>query len=150
MRLSAIILAVACFWPRPTHAQQDADFQLLRDWMAVGGEGVFALALPFWSGTLSDRLPRRIARRLGRRMAVVAGATLVLAGAVAVAPFLPSYWALAGAALLAFAGLHAYLTPFWALLIDAVPDSRRGRVQGMRGLMRSAGLAYGLDRRWCC
>ena len=59
-------------------------------------------------------------------------------------PFLSGYWALAGAALVAFAGLHTYLTPFWALLIDAVPDARRGRVQGMRGLLRSVGLAYGL------
>lgn len=38
MRLVCLILAVACLWPRPTHAQQDADFQLLRDWMPVGGD----------------------------------------------------------------------------------------------------------------
>src|SRR5512140_3558571 len=51
--------------------------------IAIGGEGVFALAVPFWSGALSDRLPERVARRFGRRMAVVGGASLVLAGAVA-------------------------------------------------------------------
>jgi MFS family permease len=112
--------------------------------MAIGGEGVFALALPFWSGAVSDRLPPRVARRFGRRMAVSGAAAVVLAGAVAVTPFLSGYWPLAGAALVAFAGLHAYYTPFWALLIDAVPDERRGRVQGMRGVLRAGGLAYGL------
>lgn len=38
MRLASLILAVACLWPRLAHAQQDADFQLLRDWMPVGGD----------------------------------------------------------------------------------------------------------------
>jgi MFS family permease len=112
--------------------------------VAIGGEGAFALLFPFWAGTLSDRIPARLARRFGRRMVVVGGAALVLAGAVAMTPFVSGYWALAAVAFVAFAGLHAYLTPFWALLIDAVPEGRRGRVQGMRGVLRSAGLAYGL------
>ena len=112
--------------------------------VAIGGEGVFALLLPFWSGALSDRLPPRLARRFGPRMVVVGGSALVLAAAVAATPFLSGYWPLAAAAFVSFAGLHAYLTPFWALLIDAVPDERRGRVQGVRGVLRSLGLAYGL------
>jgi MFS family permease len=111
---------------------------------AIGGEGVFALLLPFWSGALSDRLPPRLTRRFGRRMPVVGASALVLGGAVAATPFFASYWTLAAAAFVSFAGLHAYLTPFWALLIDVVPDGRRGRVQGVRGILRSAGLAYGL------
>lgn len=112
--------------------------------VAIGGEGVFALLLPFWSGALSDRLPPRLTRRFGPRMLVVGASALVLAAAVASTPFLSGYWPLAAAAFVSFAGLHAYLTPFWALLIDAVPDERRGRVQGVRGVLRSFGLAYGL------
>jgi MFS family permease len=112
--------------------------------IAIGGEGVFALLLPFWSGALSDRVPPNLAARFGRRTIVVAGAALLLAGAVAVAPFLSGYWPLAAAAFVSFAGLHAYLTPFWALLIDAVPDGQRSSVQGIRGVFRSGGLAYGL------
>ena len=112
--------------------------------IAIGGEGIFALLLPFWSGALSDRLPPSLTRRFGQRMVVVGASAIVLAAAVAVTPFLSSYWALAAAAFVSFAGLHAYLTPFWALLIDVVPDERRGRVQGVRGVLRSMGLAYGL------
>ncbi len=112
--------------------------------LAVGGEGAFALLLPFWSGALSDRAPRRLAQRFGRRMIVAAPAALVLAGAVAIAPFAPGYAWMAVAAFFAFAGLHAFLTPFWALLVDDVPPDRRAAVQGVRGIFRSGGLAYGL------
>jgi MFS family permease len=112
--------------------------------VAIGGEGVFALLVPFWSGALSDRLSPSLTYRFGRRMVVVGASALVLAAAVAVTPFLSGYWPLAVAAFISFAGLHAYLTPFWALLIDVVPDDRRGRVQGVRGILRSIGLAYGL------
>lgn len=35
--LSCPVLALACLWPGPSAARQDEDFQLLRDWVAVGG-----------------------------------------------------------------------------------------------------------------
>ncbi len=111
---------------------------------AVGGEGIFALLLPFWVGALSDRLPRRVARRFGRRTFFLLFAAPLMAAPVALVPWLRGYWPLAGAAFVSFAALHAYLTPFWTLLIDAVPEERRGRVQGVRGFFRAAGLAYGL------
>lgn len=34
---------------------------------AIGGEGIFALLVPYWIGALSDHLPARLARRFGRR-----------------------------------------------------------------------------------
>jgi len=111
---------------------------------AVGGEGVFALTLPVWSGMLSDRIGRHPGARLSGRMVVVSIAAILLASSTAIAPFIKGYWASAGIAFVSFAALHAYLTPFWALTIDAVPDERRGRVQGVRGILRSVGLAYGL------
>ncbi len=109
---------------------------------AIGGEGIFALLIPFWSGALSDRLS--VATRTNGRVVVVVAAALVMAASVVAAPFVRGYWPLAIAAFICFAGLHAYLTPFWALLIDAVPDERRGRVQGARGFFRALGLGYGL------
>lgn len=53
-----LALAIACLWPRPASAQQDADFQLLRDWTAVGGEARTVAAkdtLLLESGTIEAR-----------------------------------------------------------------------------------------------
>jgi len=111
---------------------------------AVGGEGVFALLVPYWIGYLSDRLPLPLARRFGRRTFFLLVTAPLMALAMGVAPFLHGYWPIAGAAFVFFAGLHGYLTPLWALLVDAVPNERRGRVQGVRGVLHSAGIGYGL------
>lgn len=112
--------------------------------LAVGGEGVFALFVPFLVGALSDHLPPRLADRFGRRSFFLLLATPLMAATVALVPFLDGYWRVTLVAFLFFVGLHAYMTPLWALMIDDVPDARRGRVQGARGAFRAAGLAYGL------
>lgn len=111
---------------------------------AVGGEGVFALLLPFWVGVLSDRMPSALARRYGRRMLPLLVAAPIMAFGVAAAPFASTYWLMAGALFVFFAALHSYLTPLWTLMLDSVPDERRARVQGTRGVLRALGLAYGL------
>jgi MFS family permease len=111
---------------------------------AVGGEGIFALLLPFWIGVASDRMPAGLARRFGRRMLPLLVAAPAMTIGVAAAPFARNYWLMAGAGFLFFAALHSYLTPLWALMLDSVPDERRARVQGTRGLLRALGLAYGL------
>ncbi len=111
---------------------------------AVGGEGVFALLVPFWVGYLSDKMPRGLARHFGRRMLFLLLAAPAMAAAMVIEPFLGSYWMMAGVAFVFFAALHTYLTPLWTLMLDSVPDERRGRVQGSRGIFRAAGLAYGL------
>lgn len=111
---------------------------------AVGGEGIFALLVPYWVGYLSDHLPPGLARRFGRRTFFLMLAAPIMALAIAVAPFLRGYWPLAAAGFVFFSALHAYLAPLWALLVDAVPDERRGRVQGVRGVLHSLGLGYGL------
>ena len=111
---------------------------------AVGGEGLFALSLPFWVGLVSDRMPPALARRFGRRTLPLLVAAPVMAIGIAAAPFARSYWLMAGAAFLVFAALHSYLTPLWALMLDSVPDERRAHVQGTRGVLRALGLAYGL------
>jgi len=111
---------------------------------AVGGEGIFALLVPYWIGYLSDHLPGKLAARFGRRTFFLLVTAPVMAASMAVAPFLRGYWLIAGAALVFFAALHGYLTPLWALMVDEVPNERRGRVQGIRGVLHSAGIGYGL------
>ncbi|HEX7118154.1 MAG TPA: MFS transporter [Longimicrobiales bacterium] len=111
---------------------------------AIGGEGLFALLVPYWIGALSDHLPHRLARRWGRRTLFLVLTAPVMAAAMTVAPFVSGYWPLAGLAFLYFAAFHGYLTPLWALMVDAVPEDRLGRVHGVRGALHAAGLAYGL------
>lgn len=111
---------------------------------AIGGEGLFAILVPYWVGALSDHLPRRLARRFGRRTLFLILMAPIMATVLAVAPFLDGFIPLALAAFVFFAALHGYLTPLWALLVDAVPKERHGRVQGARGALHSLGLGYGL------
>jgi MFS family permease len=112
--------------------------------VAVAAEGLFAMIIPYWTGTLSDRLPDALARRIGRRSLFLLIAAPVMAAALAVAPFLHNFWAIAGMLVLFFAAAQVYQTPLWALLVDAVPDARRGRVHGVRGALHAGGLGYGL------
>lgn len=112
--------------------------------LVIGGEGALALVLPYWIGLLSDRLPPDLARRFGRRALFLLTTAPLMAATIAVVPFVSGYWRLAAVAFVFFAALHAYLTPLWALMIDAVPATRWGRVQGVRGVFHAAGLAYGL------
>ena len=111
---------------------------------AIGGEGLFALLVPYWIGSLSDRLPERLARRYGRRSLFLAATAPIMAASMALAPFLEGYWPLAGLAFVFFAAFHGYLTPLWALMVDAVPDERLGTVHGVRGALHAAGLGFGL------
>ena len=111
---------------------------------AVGAEGLFALFIPYWAGALSDALPESIARRFGRRSFFILLMAPVMALALVLAPFLHGYWWLFAVGVLFFSALHGYLTPLWALMVDAVPDERRGRVHGMRGALHSVGIGYGL------
>lgn len=111
---------------------------------SVGGEGVFALALPVLVGLLSDHLPNHLARRFGRRSFFLLIATPIMGVALGLLPFLSGYWPMTGVAFVFFAGLHTYMTPLMALMVDSVPDEKRARVQGVRSVYRAIGLAYGL------
>lgn len=111
---------------------------------AIGGEGIVAIMVPYWIGAWSDHLPEAVVRRYGRRTFFLLLTAPLLAASVALAPFVHGFWALAGVALVFFVALHGYLAPLWALMVDEVPQRRRGRVQGVRGALHSIGLAMGL------
>ena len=111
---------------------------------AIGGEGIVAIMVPYWIGAWSDHLPARYARRFGRRTFFLLLMAPLMAASVAIAPFLDGFWPIAAAALVFFLTLHGYLAPLWALMVDEVPQERRGRVQGVRGALHSIGLAFGL------
>jgi MFS family permease len=111
---------------------------------SVGGEGFFALALPFVAGVAIDRLPAAGVRGLGRHSFLLLGAAPIMAAAIAVLPFLSSYWSMTGVTFAFFAGQHAYVTPLMALIVDTESDAKRARVQGIRSIYRALGLAYGL------
>lgn len=112
--------------------------------MVIGSEGLLAILVPYWVGTLSDALPRPLARRFGRRAFFLWATAPPMVAALAVTPFLDGFWLLAAAGFVFFATLHGYMTPLWALVIDAVPDERRGPVQGVRGIFQALGLGFGL------
>jgi len=111
---------------------------------AIGAEGLFALFIPYWVGALSDALPDSLARRFGRRSFFLLLMAPVMVLALVLAPYLEGYWWLFAVGMLFFSALHGYLTPLWALMVDAVPDERRGRVHGARGALHSLGIGYGL------
>ncbi len=112
--------------------------------LAIAGEGAMAMLIPYWIGAWSDHLPVTVARRFGQRTFFLMLAAPVMAASVALAPFVEGFWTTAAIALIFFLALHTYLVPLWALMVDEVPPDRRGRVQGVRGALHSAGLAFGL------
>ena len=111
---------------------------------AIGAEGLFALFIPYWAGALSDHLPDSLARRFGRRSFFLLVMAPIMAAALLLAPFLEGYWWLFAVGVLFFSALHGYLTPLWALMVDTVPDERRGQVHGVRGALHTIGIGYGL------
>lgn len=127
----------------PVLLQEYADSAL---WigLVIGSEGLLAILVPYWVGALSDHLPESWARRYGRRTLFLWLTAPIMVAGLVLAPFLHGFWPLAAAGFVFFVGLHGYMTPLWALLIDAVPDERRAPVQGVRGAFQAGGLAFGL------
>lgn len=110
----------------------------------IAAEGAFALVFPYLTGSLSDRLPPRVAARFGRRTIFLLASAPVMAAALMVTPFQDGFWLLAIPAFAFFAGLNVYTTLLRTLVIELVPRQRWGRVQGFLGLLHMGGLGYGI------
>lgn len=107
---------------------------------AIGGEGLFALAIPLVVGAVSDRTWTR----WGRRRPFMVAAAPVMALAMALAPMQPGYVRIAACVFVFFAAYHFYTAPYQALIPDSVPYARHGQVQGMQTLMRGLGMFAGM------
>jgi MFS family permease len=108
--------------------------------LAIGGEGLFALFLPVFIGSLSDRTTSR----LGRRLPYAIFAVPLLAVPLALIPFSESYAATVGLVSLFFVGYFVYYPPYQALFADLIPSTHHGRAQGIQGVARGLGLGAAL------
>ncbi|MCZ7662161.1 MAG: MFS transporter [Thermoleophilia bacterium] len=107
---------------------------------AIGGEGIFALAIPLAVGAFSDR----IWTRWGRRQPFMILAAPPMAAALVLAPFQRGYLPIALSVFVFFAAYHVYTAPYQALIPDFTPVTQHGRVQGFQTLMRGSGMFLGM------
>ena len=106
----------------------------------VGGEGLFALALPVLVGSWSDRLRTRFG---GRVPFVLAGAPLAAAGLVGIG-VAHSLAAAAVAVALFFLGYFVAYEPYRALYPDLVSEGAAGRAQSTQAVWRGLGTITAL------
>ena len=107
---------------------------------AIGGEGIFALAIPLVVGAWSDRLWTR----WGRRQPFMILAAPPMAAALVLAPFQRGYVSIALSVFAFFAAYHLYTAPYQSLIPDFTPPDKHGRVQGFQTLMRGSGMFLGM------
>jgi MFS family permease len=111
--------------------------------LLVGGEGFFGIFVPALVGGLIDRR-----HTLGGRLMwlAVSGTLLVLAAAAV--GFLgvagAGAWAFGVALAVLYLGYYAYLSPYWALYPDLVPDEMSGRSRSAESSWRVVGVALAL------
>jgi MFS family permease len=110
--------------------------------LIIGGEGLFALAVPLLSGALSDRMHSQT--RAGRRMPfVIVGAPLA-AGGLVLLPFAPDYQLAGLTVLMFFVGYYLYYPPYRAIYADILPRRLFARAQAAQAIQRGAGLGIAL------
>jgi MFS family permease len=109
--------------------------------LLLGGEGALALAVPLFSGGLSDRVPDG---RYGKRLPfILIGGPLVLVGLVLL-PLASNLFVAGVALLLFFVGYYLYYPPYRALYADLLPRNLYARSQSSQGILRGAGLGIAL------
>lgn len=106
----------------------------------VSGEGVVALLFPIWIGAASDRVRTRFGPRLPFMIAMAPLAAIALV----CAPFMRSILALVIALAVYYFAYFAYYAPYRALESDLVARAESGRVNGIQGMFRGAGMGVGL------
>ncbi len=108
---------------------------------AIGGEGIFSSLIPIWVGVISDRI---WTKRWGRRRPFMIFAGPFMAASLILAPFQPSYIAIAVSTFVFFAAYHVYTSPYQSLLPDVTPPGDHGKVQGYQSFMRGGGMFFGM------
>jgi MFS family permease len=106
----------------------------------VSGEGFVALLLPLWIGAASDR----VETRLGRRLPFMVATAPIAAVALACTPLAPSVALLIVPLAVYYVAYFAYYAPYRALESDLVRPRYAGRVNGLLGMFRGAGMGCGL------
>lgn len=105
--------------------------------LMIGGEGVFALFVPFLIGGWSDSLHTPI----GRRLPFILVGTLLIILSLILMPFSTNYLILLGIELAVFfIGYFTHYAAYYAFFPDLIPNSQRGRSQGVQGGFRSLGV----------
>ena len=108
---------------------------------AIGGEGIFSSLIPLFVGVTSDRI---WTKRWGRRRPFMIFAAPFMAASLMLAPFQPSYVAIAISTFAFFAAYHFYTSPYQSLLPDVTPPGSHGRVQGFQSFSRGGGMFLGM------
>jgi MFS family permease len=108
--------------------------------LAIGAEGLFALFLPVFIGSLSDRTRSR----LGRRLPYAVFATPLLVAPLVLLPFSGSFAGTVALVSLFFVGYFVYYPPYQAMFAELVPASHTGRAVGIQGVARGLGLGAAL------
>lgn len=108
----------------------------------IGGEGALALFVPIMVGSWSDATSTRIGARMPF---VLVGAACAVIGLLVIPLNIGSLAGIGLGLVLFFVGYFFYQSPYYALFPDLVPDSQRGRSQGVQGGLRSLGLLLSLS-----
>ena len=108
--------------------------------LLVGGEGLIAVLIPVWVGSLSDRTDTR----LGRRLPFLIATAPVAALALTLVPFAPSLPIMAVEVFFFYLAYFTYFAPYQALYPDLVSTGASGRAQGIQGVFSNAGFGSAL------
>lgn len=109
--------------------------------LMIGGEGLFAIFVPFLIGGWSDAIETRI----GRRLPFIFFGTLLITIALLLLPLSTNSLILIGIELVIFyIAYFTYFAAYYAIFPDYIPDEQRGRSQGVQGGFRAAGMFIGL------
>ena len=106
--------------------------------LAIGAEGLFALALSPVIGPWSDAFHTP----LGRRRPFMLVALGPMAFCLLLVPFMPNFWTATLLVLAFYFAYYLYEPPYRGLYPDVVPPSAYGRAQGVQHVLR--GVALGI------
>lgn len=107
----------------------------------IGGEGVFALFIPYVIGVWSDA----INTKMGKRTPFIFAGGIIICITLILMPINKNSAILLGIELSVFyIAYFTYYATYYAVFPDYVPNDQQGRSQGIQGAFRSLGLLLSL------